>query len=55
MNAAFDSMGAPKTLYVGNLSHQATEELVVVLFNQIGPVKVTSSGAVQPDRTGQGN
>lgn len=39
MNAAFDSTGAPKTLYVGNLSHQATEELVVVLFNQIGPVK----------------
>ena len=40
MNAAFDSTGAPKTLYVGNLAHQCTEDLVMVLFNQIGPVKV---------------
>ena len=40
MNAAYDNNGAPKTLYVGNLSTQATEELIVVLFNQIGPVKV---------------
>jgi len=39
MNAAFDSNGAPKTLYVGNLAHHATEDLIVVLFNQIGPVK----------------
>lgn len=39
MNAAFDSTGAPKTLYVGNLAHQCTEDLVMVLFNQIGPVK----------------
>lgn len=40
MNPSFDSSGAPKTLYVGNLPLQATEDLIVVLFNQIGPVKV---------------
>ena len=40
MNPSFDSSGAPKTLYVGNLPHEATEDLIVVLFNQIGPVKV---------------
>ena len=28
-----------KTLYVGNLDHQVTEELVLALFGQIGPVK----------------
>jgi len=42
MNPSFDSSGAPKTLYVGNLPLQATEDLIVVLFNQIGPVKVTN-------------
>jgi hypothetical protein len=41
MNPAFDNSGAPKTLYVGNLDHMVTEELVMVLFNQIGPVKVS--------------
>ena len=40
MNPAYDNTGAPKTLYVGNLDHSVTEELVMVLFNQIGPVKV---------------
>lgn len=39
MNPAYDNSGAPKTLYVGNLDHTVTEELVMVLFNQIGPVK----------------
>jgi len=39
MNAAYDINGAPKTLYVGNLAQHATEELIMVLFNQIGPVK----------------
>jgi len=39
MNAAYDSTGAPKTLYVGNLDHQVNEDLIMVLFNQIGPVK----------------
>jgi RNA recognition motif-containing protein len=43
MNPAFDNSGAPKTLYVGNLDHSVTEELVMVLFNQIGPVKVTKN------------
>ncbi len=43
MNPAFDNSGAPKTLYVGNLDHSVTEELVMVLFNQIGPVKVTEN------------
>jgi len=28
-----------KTLYVGNLDHQVTEELIMALFSQIGPVK----------------
>ena len=42
MNAAIDSLVAPKTLYVGNLAHQCTEDLIMVLFNQIGPVKVSS-------------
>jgi len=31
--------GDPKTLYVGNLDHQVTDELIMALFNQIGPVK----------------
>ncbi len=29
----------PKTLYVGNLHPSVTEELILALFNQIGPVK----------------
>lgn len=29
----------PRTLYVGNLDAQMTEEFLVVLFSQIGPVK----------------
>jgi RNA recognition motif-containing protein len=29
----------PKTLYVGNLDISVTEELILTLFNQIGPVK----------------
>ena len=28
-----------KTLYVGNLDHSVTEELILALFGQIGPVK----------------
>ena len=40
MHAAYDSSGAPKTLYVGNLAPEAHEDLMMVLFNQIGPVKV---------------
>jgi len=39
MNGAVDANGAPKTLYVGNLDHQVTDELILALFNQIGPVK----------------
>jgi len=39
MNGAVDAWGAPKTLYVGNLGHQVTDELILALFNQIGPVK----------------
>eukprot|EP00088_Acartia_fossae_P049890 TRINITY_DN5533_c0_g1_i1.p1 TRINITY_DN5533_c0_g1~~TRINITY_DN5533_c0_g1_i1.p1 ORF type:complete len:306 (+),score=64.00 TRINITY_DN5533_c0_g1_i1:116-1033(+) len=39
MHAAYDSSGAPKTLYVGNLAPEAHEDLLMVLFNQIGPVK----------------
>lgn len=39
MNGAVDANGAPKTLYVGNLEHQVTDELILALFNQIGPVK----------------
>lgn len=39
MHAAYDSSGAPKTLYVGNLAWETTEDLMMVLFNQIGPVK----------------
>jgi len=31
--------GAPKTLYVGNLDLSVTEELMLALFGQIGPVK----------------
>jgi RNA recognition motif-containing protein len=55
MNPAFDNSGAPKTLYVGNLDHSVTEELVMVLFNQIGPVKVTENqhcGSGFIDRSG---
>jgi len=33
-----DSDGT-KTLYVGNLDHSVTEELILALFGQIGPVK----------------
>jgi len=39
MNGAVDQWGAPKTLYVGNLDNTVTEELILALFNQIGPVK----------------
>lgn len=39
MHPSYDSSGAPKTLYVGNLAPEATEDLMMVLFNQIGPVK----------------
>jgi len=39
MHPSFDSSGAPKTLYVGNLAPESTEDLMMVLFNQIGPVK----------------
>lgn len=39
MNGAVDQWGAPKTLYVGNLDLTVTEELILALFSQIGPVK----------------
>jgi len=39
MNGAVDQWGAPKTLYVGNLDNSVTEELIMALFSQIGPVK----------------
>jgi len=39
MNGAVDQWGAPKTLYVGNLDASVTEELILALFSQIGPVK----------------
>ncbi|KAG8176959.1 hypothetical protein JTE90_010229 [Oedothorax gibbosus] len=29
----------PRTLYVGNLDPSVTEELILALFGQIGPVK----------------
>jgi RNA recognition motif-containing protein len=29
----------PRTLYVGNLDPQTTEEFLLLLFSQIGPVK----------------
>lgn len=29
----------PKTLYVGNLDHSVTEELICTLFASMGPVK----------------
>ncbi len=34
-----ESQQQPKTLYVGNLHQSVTEELILTLFNQIGPVK----------------
>jgi len=29
----------PRTLYVGNLDPQTTDEFLLLLFSQIGPVK----------------
>jgi len=34
-----ESEAFPRTLYVGNLDPSVTEELIVVLFGQIGTVK----------------
>ena len=39
MNGHVDQNGAPKTLYVGNLDNNITEDLIVAVFGQVGGVK----------------
>ena len=39
MSGGGDQGGAPKTLYVGNLDNNVTEDLILAVFSQIGPVK----------------
>ena len=39
MSGGGDQSGAPKTLYVGNLDNNVTEDLILAVFSQIGPVK----------------
>jgi len=39
MSGGGDHGGPPKTLYVGNLDNNVTEDLILAVFSQIGPVK----------------
>ena len=39
MSGGGDHGGAPKTLYVGNLDNNVTEDLILAVFSQIGQVK----------------
>ena len=39
MSGGGDQSGAPKTLYVGNLDNNVTEDLILAVFSQIGSVK----------------
>lgn len=41
--------GQPRTLYVGNLSRDVTEVLILQLFSQIGPCKSCKMITEQPD------